>query len=74
MILLRITVAFNSLDNAYSDLYERQVAFEENTTTENKERLLSSLNNFKHKLRIYEAGVKSLYIRGGDLSIKDGKF
>ena len=70
MILLRITTAFNSLDNSYSDHYEKQIAFEEKTTIENKEMVLKSLSNFKHKIKLYEASIKSLYIRGGELSIK----
>lgn len=70
MILLRITTAFNSLDNSYSDLYEKQIAFEEKTTIENKEQVLKALSNFKHKIKLYEASIKSIYIRGDELSIK----
>jgi hypothetical protein len=61
MILERISKAFNSIDTVYSELYEKQVAFEENPTHENKEELLKSYEKLKPKLYYYKAIVKNWY-------------
>lgn len=64
MILERISKAFNSVDTAYSDMYEKQVVFEENPSIENREELLKSYEKFKSRLYYYKASVQNWYPGG----------
>lgn len=59
----RISVYFNRLDSAYSDLYEKQLAFEENPTFRTSEELKESVESFKLKYFAYKTLVKDLYFK-----------
>lgn len=61
MILDRITRYFNKVDTAYTSLYEKQSAFEENPTEENRKEILKEYANFKSKIFNYVAILKNWY-------------
>ena len=62
MLITRIENCFNAMDLAYSDLYERQINFDKEVSSQNQEKLLKALNDFKISFKKYEAALKSLYI------------
>lgn len=61
-ILNRISNYFNFMDSAYSDMYEKQVAFEENPTDSNKKILIKSIDQFQLQYRRYKQLLKDTYI------------
>lgn len=70
MLIGRIENCFDTMDTAYSDLYECQLSFEKELSRQNQEKLLKALKGFKLSLKKYEAAVKTLYINKkiGDLN------
>ena len=62
MILDRLTKAFDQVDIAYTEMYERHREFEEFASNENKQKLLKSTELFKHKYFYYLSVIKSIYI------------
>lgn len=61
-ILNRISNHFNFMDSAYSDMYEKQIAFESNPTEYNKKILIKSIDNFQVQYGRYRQLVKNIYI------------
>jgi hypothetical protein len=50
------------MDTAYSDLYEKEVAFEEKPSDYNRKELQKSIDIFSKKFTNYKTIVKNVYI------------
>lgn len=61
-IFTRVSNHFNFLDSAYSDLYEKEVAFEERPSEYNRKELQKSIAIFSKKFSNYKTIVKNIYI------------
>lgn len=61
-IFTRVSNHFNFMDSAYSDLYEKEVAFEEKPSNYNKKELQKSIDIFSKKFNNYKNIVKNVYI------------
>ena len=61
-IFTRVSNHFNFMDTAYSDLYEKEVAFEEKTSDYNRKELQKSIDIFSKKFTNYKTIVKNVYI------------
>lgn len=62
MILDRLDRAFDQVDIAYTEMYERHIKFEEYPSNENKQKLLKATELFKTKYFYYLSVIKSIYI------------
>ena len=70
MSILRITKRFENLDNAFTELYENEIEFENHITIESREKLLKSIQKLRHQLNNYNYAVSNLYIRNGMIGFK----
>ena len=61
-IFTRVSNHFNFMDSAYSDLYEKEVAFEERPSEYNRKELQKSIDIFSKKFSNYKTIVKNIYI------------
>lgn len=61
-IFTRVSNHFNYMDSAYSDLYEKEVAFEEKPSDYNRKELQKSIDIFSKKFTNYKTIVKNVYI------------
>lgn len=61
-IFTRVSNHFNYMDTAYSDLYEKEVAFEEKPSDYNRKELQKSIDIFSKKFTNYKTIVKNIYI------------
>ena len=61
-IFTRVSNHFNYMDTAYSDLYEKEVAFEEKPSDYNRKELQKSIDIFNKKFYNYKTIVKNVYI------------
>lgn len=61
-IFTRVSNHFNFMDSAYSDLYEKEVAFEEKPSDYNRKELQKSISIFSKKFTNYKTIVKNVYI------------
>ena len=61
-IFTRVSNHFNFMDSAYSDLYEKEVAFEERPSAYNRKELEKSIAIFSKKFSNYKTIVKNIYI------------
>ena len=61
-IFTRVSNHFNYMDSAYSDLYEKEVAFEEKPSDHNRKELQKSIDTFSKKFTNYKTIVKNVYI------------
>ena len=61
-IFTRVSNHFNFMDTAYSDLYEKEVAFEEKPSDYNRKELQKSIDIFSRKFTNYKTIVKNVYI------------
>lgn len=61
-IFTRVSNHFNFMDSAYSDLYEKEVAFEEKPSDYNRKELQKSIDVFSKKFTNYKTIVKNVYI------------
>lgn len=61
-IFTRVSNHFNFMDSAYSDLYEKEVAFEEKPSDYNRKELQKSIDIFSKKFTNYKTIVKNVYI------------
>ena len=61
-IFTRVSNHFNYMDSAYSDLYEKEVAFEEKPSDYNRTELQKSIAIFSKKFTNYKNIVKNVYI------------
>lgn len=61
-IFTRVSNHFNFMDTAYSDLYEKEVAFEEKPSDYNRKELQKSIDIFSKKFTNYKTIVKNVYI------------
>ena len=61
-IFTRVSNHFNFMDSAYSDLYEKEVAFEERPSEYNRKELEKSIAIFSKKFTNYKTIVKNVYI------------
>ena len=58
-IFTRVSNHFNFMDSAYSDLYEKEVAFEEKPSDYNRKELQKSIDIFSKKLGLFSKKPKS---------------
>lgn len=61
-IFTRCSNHFNFMDSAYSDLYEKEVAFEERPSEYNRKELQKAIDIFSKKFTNYKTIVKNIYI------------
>ena len=61
-IFTRVSNHFNFMDSSYSDLYEKEVAFEERPSEYNRKELQKSIAIFSKKFSNYKTIVKNIYI------------
>lgn len=70
MSILKITKRFENLDNAFTELYENEIEFENHITIESREKLLKSIQKLRQQLNNYNYAVSNLYIRGDWIGFK----
>lgn len=61
-IFTRVSNHFNFMDSAYSDLYEKEVTFEERPSEYNRKELQKAIAIFSKKFSNYKTIVKNIYI------------
>lgn len=62
-IINRASIYFDRVDSAYSNLYEKHIAFEENPNFRTSEELKESINNFKDIFFSYKALIRDIYFK-----------
>lgn len=62
MSITRIDIKFDSVDTAFSKVYEMQNKFDGHITNKNKNELIRSIENLQNKLQDYKQAVKCMYI------------
>lgn len=61
--LNRISIYFDRVDTAYSEMYEKQLAFENNPCQRTSEELKTSIENLKNKFFAYKYLVRDIYFK-----------
>ena len=59
----RASIFFDRIDNAYSDLYEKHLAFEQNPCFKTSEDLKTSIEIFYKKFQSYKYMIRDLYFK-----------
>ena len=60
--MTKLNELFEEVDRKYDDFYEQYYNFNDNSTNEEKERLLYRIKTFKEELRAFERVLKDMYI------------
>jgi hypothetical protein len=61
--LNRVGIYFDRVDSAYSTLYEKHLAFEENPCSRTSEELKQAIGEFKDKFFAYKYMIRDLYFK-----------
>ena len=62
--MINYQMQFKRLENAFDDLLDANISFEEKETKQRQNNILEKIDIVSKKLSIYRASVKNLYLGG----------